>query len=78
MAIILPTLTSNVHVYLLLVTKTPCKGKYWLIIFEFIMNGDSYIQLHLSQQKLMVRLAKVKYGFSLAQDVAILIDGHLH
>ena len=77
MAIILPALISTVHVYLLLVTITQCKGKYWLIIFEFIMNGDSYVQLHLSQQTLMVRLAKVKYGFSLAQDVAILIDGHL-
>ena len=41
------------------------------------MNGYSYIQLHLSQQTSMVRLAKVKYGFSLAQNVAILIDGHL-
>ena len=77
MAIILPALISTVHVYLLLVTITQCKGKYWLIIFQFIMNGDTYVQLHLSQQTLMVRLAKVKYGFSLAQDVAILIDGHL-
>ena len=77
MAIILPALISTVQVYLLLVTITQCKGKYWLIIFQFIMNGDTYVQLHLSQQTLMVRLAKVKYGFSLAQDVAILIDGHL-
>ena len=68
MAIILPALISTVHVYLLLVTIAPCEGKYWLIIFEFIMNGDSYVQLHLSQQTLMVRLAKVKYGFSLAQE----------
>ena len=43
MAIILPALTSTVHVYLLLVAITPCEGKYWLIIFEFIMNGYSYI-----------------------------------